>query len=154
MGADSGMVHGSKTQGSNMTTKNDDNDLSKWATWALLNEAFNSDSDRFNESQRQCVRRLQQLAGSNPDFPVKPGPRMFVIITSGGHWGRGQTLGEAAKTTRKAGAARSEIAVGILVLNDATPEINGGGGLITESIAETYQLGRLGTLGSILNANK
>lgn len=126
----------------------------KWQTWALIDAAFKDDHNTIGSVYSFCVNRLQQLVGDCSEYSVKPGPRSFVVLTSDGHWGRGASLAEAAQLALKAGARRSSPTHGVLVLNDATPEVNQMGSVIAESEAAILQLGPLGTVGALINAGK
>lgn len=117
-----------------------------WATWALVKEARKVDQLPLI---KWIIDRLEAYdVGANA-----PGPVSYLITTNGGHWARGKTLVEAAKTILKY-ANRTEKANVTIVINDATPEINSAGYTITESVATHRNIGVVGTIGSILNANK
>jgi hypothetical protein len=121
----------------------------KWATWGLVREARKLAN--LPPIIGWCLDRLEAL---NVGDGHKPAPCAFIITTNSGHWGRGKTIAEAAKTALKAGGRRTDRATVTLVINDETPEVNKSGYLITDSMAAHKQLGCVGTLGSILNANK
>lgn len=80
--------------------------------------------------------------------------RGFLIATSCGHWGNGDSLLSAAQNALKVGAKRTALATAAIVLGDSKPGINEYGYTITESVAHTISLGRIGTVGSIINSNK
>lgn len=122
------------------------------ATWAILAEVFKPDGDA--NAVLYAAHRLQKLVGEDPDAPVKPGPRSFVLVTNGGHWGRGNTLQSAATNASNAGASKAELCVGVLVLNDNTPAVNQAGSVISNSDSAQLNIGAVGTIGSILRANK
>lgn len=126
--------------------------LSTWNTPALIREARDTGSEHYRRALTACVSRLQELVGMNEEHGPISG-RCFVVVGPG-YWGRGKTLTDAALACRTTGAWRSDRACAYLILNDATPEMNGGGMLITDAKASAFYLGAIGTLGSILTANK
>ncbi len=54
----------------------------------------------------------------------------FLVLSHDGHWGRGDTVEEAARNCVKAGAHRSGSASVLLVLGDETAEVNEAGYII------------------------
>jgi len=122
------------------------------ATWAILSEVFKPNGDA--NAVMYAAHRLQQLVGEDPDAPIKPGKRSVIITTNGGHWGRGNSIKTAAETCVKAGASKSERACVMLVLNDDAPEVNQGGMVISNCDSAQLNIGCVGTIGGILNANK
>lgn len=133
--------------------KKDETPQSNWAGWALLQAAEKPGALEKGSLGWLLAERLGKLFGHNPDGEFKPGPRSFVVYTNCGHWGRGNTLEAAAKKAYDAGASKTSRASAVLVLNDATPEVNQGGSVISESDSEQLSLGVVGTIGSIINAN-
>jgi hypothetical protein len=126
-----------------------------WANWALIKAALGPLNPRTDYAKALCANRLQQLVGDNCEsYDVKPGPRSFIILSGDGHWGRGNTVGEAAKKALQSGARRPSTATGVLVLNDGTAEVNECGSVISDSQSAQFNLGVIGTIGSVINANK
>ena len=118
-----------------------------WAAWYLTQEA-----DKLNDLPqiaKLCVNRLKQFNGVHQDR----GAQRIVVITNGGHWGRGETILDAAKEAKKAGASRSEKASVVLILNDEKPYVDGMGTVNSASQSASFTIGIVGTIGSILKAN-
>lgn len=123
----------------------------KWATWGLV-KAIRKEMPDMSPLLKWIVDRLETYdigcGGENVSHKVS------YIITANGYWGRGKTVAEAAEACRKSGAPRTFKACLTIVINDETPEVNEAGYLITESDATSRCVGLIGTIGSILNANK
>jgi len=58
---------------------------------------------------------------------TKPELHCFIVMTSNGYWGRGQTLMDAALACKKAGARADNYCVASLVVGDDEPEVDGYG---------------------------
>jgi hypothetical protein len=116
----------------------------KWASWALVEEAR---KEAHGPASELCINRLDIISGHNP-------PMMFVVTTYCGHWGRGKTPAEAAKTAIKAGARKTSGANLLLVVNDETPEVNSSGMLITEGESIMFRIGQIRTLGALIPAGE
>jgi hypothetical protein len=112
-----------------------------WAAWALIDEARKGNA----LAQTLCIDQLELITGC-----LKPAPKMFVVTTNCGYWGRGSTPSEAAKTALKVGARKSSMVFLNLVVNDETPEVNQGGMLITEGNSTTFSIGSVRTLGALI----
>ena len=133
----------------------DETPQSNWAAWALLQAAEKPGALEEGSIGRLCAQRLGQFVGDNPDSTLyKIGKRSFLISTGCGHWGRSNSIEAAAASAHKAGASKTSKAFVTLVLNDDTPEISRGGMMITESDSASFNIGCVGTIGGILNANK
>lgn len=135
---------------------------SNWANWALLQAWFTRKSQGVPvpDSERPAlaeliVNRFAQLVGGEfaESDPVKRGPRCFIIIATGGYWGKGKTLEEAAKNSK---ASRSEKAFVYLVLNAAESSVWVDGYGTAQSDAPGAMFVEIGktTVGGILSANK
>lgn len=124
----------------------------RWANWALLDAVSKLENFKTDEAQSLLsliVGRFRATLSEHEGM----GPRSFVVATDDGHWGAGQTLPMAARKALAAGGRRPSKAMAWLILNDATPEVNQMGGVISDSVSSQFGLGVVGTLGSILNAN-
>jgi len=131
---------------------NKETPTSKWATWALLQAAFQPDALVKDSIGELCAHRLQKLVGEYPSDTVQPGKRSFVAMTNTGYWARGNTPEAACKGLLKQGARKTDKVNLALVLNDDTPEVNQMGAIISESDSAQLNIGRIGTVGSIINA--
>lgn len=124
-----------------------------WATWYLLTHGL-TEATPPHGLPYFCMVRLQKLLGETERAGITPGPRSIVLIGTGGHWSRGANMVEAAKGMLKAGAGRTERVQAVLVLNDDTPEVNQVGEVVSNSASAQLTLGLVGTVASILNAEK
>ncbi len=119
-----------------------------WNNWALIQAL----SEAKTPEEIALVRGLiaQRFKETLNDMEDR-GPRSFLIIATGGYWGRGKDLNEAAKASK---AGRTEKAFAYLVLNDDKPSVDDYGRAHASSVATLISLGAIGTIGAILNANK
>jgi hypothetical protein len=137
----------------NLPVAADDTPAVDWNNWALLRDALTVHPMPKGSIGQLCAMRLQQLVGDQPQGGISRGGRTFIISTNDGHWGRGKYLHEAAQAALKAGARRPSLAFLSIVLNDGTAEINEAGNIVADSISATIAVGRVGTVGGILNAH-
>jgi len=135
----------------NNTETKTETPTAEWANWALINAYEEVGIDVTAKAE---VADLIKTRFVESLCETDHGPRTFVVLTDWGTWGRGETLAEAAAKAVKAGAPRKAKAVVTLVLNDHQPSVNQHGGTFASSKATLLHLGVVGTLGSILTANK
>lgn len=149
----------------NQTTKNPSDDIPD-ATWnnGALFQAW-KDCDEAHRTTLPMVitkaalaevvvnRFMETVGAFTGGVPVNS-PHSYLVATSGGHWGRGALLYLAANAASEAGARNSETALAWLVLNDSEPYVDSNGTANASSAATMINLGKVGTIGSILRANK
>lgn len=117
---------------------------SNWANWALI-RAVKSGGEVAAAAAPIVVERF--VATLDEDRRVE----RYVAVCTGGYWGRGSTLEDAVRNSK---ARRTERVYASLVLNDPEPMVDGYGTVCAASGAHIVGLGKIGTVGSILNANK
>ena len=135
----------------NNTKTKTETPTAEWANWALIN-AY--EEVGIDAATKASVSDLIKTRFNETVSATNHGPRTYVVMTDWGTWGRGTTLAESAAKALKAGAPRKAKAIVTLVLNDADPGIGSDGSLWSSSKSTTVYLGVVGTLGSILTANK
>ena len=132
-----------------------------WANWALLQAWFTRQSQGtpIPDSERPAlaelmVERFAALAAERGSGQHdKAGPRCFVIIATGGYWGKGKTMEEAAKNS-KAGAKEKAFVYMVLNADIDKVWIDGYGAAHCDSPGSLFlEVGKT-TIGGILNANK
>lgn len=140
-------------------------EIPNWANWALL-QAYRlrtSQGTPVPETLRPVIAetivdRFGQITGEDSwkdggdAKPVKT-PRAFIVIATGGMWGKGNTLEEAAKNSK---AGRSEKAFITVVLN-ATMEnvwVDSWGTANSDAPGSVFVNVGKTTIGGILSANK
>jgi len=127
-----------------------------WNTWSLIQEArkqlaSNKGNSTFiSELFHWIVDRLEKFDISW----AKHGPITFVITTDDGHWGQGDSIDYAAQAAYANGASKIARAMLTIVINDATPWVNDYGVVNSSSQSALKNIGIVGTVGSIINANK
>ena len=136
---------------SNKTKMKIEKVTAEYANWALIKAYEDAGIDATTKAE---VADLIKNRFVESVCEKDHGPRGFLVLTDWHTWGRGETLAEAAGSALKAGAPRKAKAVVTLVLNDAKPSVNQHGGTCASSGATLLYLGVVGTLGSILTANK
>ncbi len=131
---------------------------SDWANWALLQAYYTGLSQGVEVADKHIlpeliINRFAQIAGEHQcgNSPI-PGPRSYVILTDGGLWGRGKTIAEAVKAAKS--YTRTALVRATLVINDDKPTVDEWGRVSSSSLSMQVYLGAIGTVGSILNANK
>ena len=131
-----------------------------WANWALLQAWFTHqsqgnpvlDSDRPALAE-MIINRFAAILGEGHNWGDIPlGPRSYVVLTNAGLWGRGKTLVDAVKATKS--YSKTHKVTAVLVLNDDKPTVDGYGTVHSSSVSSQFNLGVVGTVGSILNVNK
>lgn len=135
--------------------KTEDKELSvNWANWALIAAWFERQcqgipfpEDKRSELATIIAERFKQTVGER-----EHGPRSYVVLTNAGLWGVGKTLVEAVKNAKS--YSKTHVVTALLVLNDDKPSVNGWGIVESSSQSTQIMLGIIGTVGSILNANK
>ena len=133
--------------------KDDEIPNAQWQTWGLIQAA--RELPNMPPLIGWCLDRLQafDISGCyNPQERVKQ--VTSYVVRCPYTWGRGKTIGEAAKAVLKAGASRTDTAVLTVVLNDTSPWVGGMGGVNANSAAMILDLGPVGTLGAMLKVNK
>lgn len=135
----------------NNETKSETVVNANWANWALI-AALDDKTQCRAEVVEIILARFQQTLGdyNNPN----KGPVRYMVATNDGHWGRGSDLASACDTAKKAGAGRTAKVMGWLVLNDEKPYVDQMGTANASSTATLLNLGMVGTIGSVLNAQK
>ena len=136
---------------SNKTKMKIEKVTAEYANWALIKAYEDAGIDATTKAE---VADLIKNRFTETVSHTSHGPRTFVVMTDWGTWGRGETLAEAAAKALKAGAPRKAKAIATLVLNDAEPGICSDGSLSYASKGTSIYLGVVGTLGSVLLANK
>ena len=121
--------------------KPDETPASNWANRALERALHGSNEERLAAQPIAAQRLLATVSG----------PVSYLAICTGGYWGRGATLEEAVKNSK---AGRAEKVFGYVILNDAKPTVDGFGTACSSSASHQVSLGKIGTVGSVLNANK
>lgn len=125
-----------------------------WANWALITAWFDKQcqgvpfpEDKRPELAQIIAERLKQQVGER-----EHGPRTFVVLTNAGLWGMGKTLVEAVTNAKS--YSKTHRVTAVLVLNDDKPWVDDWGHVRSSSKSAQINLGIVGTVGSILNANK
>ncbi len=73
----------------------------------------------------------------------------YLVVSHDWYWGRGDTVEKAARTCLSQGASRKAPATVLLILGDATAEVNQGGNIIRDAgshritVIERIRLGAL-----------
>lgn len=136
-----------------------------WANWALL-QAYRlgkSQGTPVPESARPkltelIVDRFGQLTGEDSwkdggdAKPVKS-PRAYLVIATGGYWGKGKTIEEAAKNS-KAGAKEKAFVTVVLNANPENVWVDSWGAGQSDAPGSMFVNVGKTTIGGILSANR
>lgn len=138
----------------NPSVKDKDTPVASWANWALIAAWFERQcqgepfpDDKRPELAEVMAKRFKDTLGER-----EHGPRSYVILTNAGLWGVGKTLVEAVKNSKS--YSKTHLVTALLVLNDDKPTVDSWGTVHSSSLSSQFNLGIVGTVGSILNANK
>lgn len=135
-------------------------ELPKWANWALLQAWFTKQSqgNPFPDSKRSelgelIVNRFAETIEETYPVGAKPSPRTFLVIATGGYWGKGKTLAEATKNS-KAGFREKALIYLVLNASEESVWVDGYGKAHSDAPGAVFMEIGKSTVGGINQANK